>query len=102
MHRSRSNRKANQERRERAARYQKPLPVEMQANLAAVRKAEEAQWAQQGYNSPTYAREPRTKGPSVRKQLADGGMFGGLFNIILRQFAAANPRGGFRGRNKQR
>lgn len=95
MHRSRSNRKANQERRAAAARFQKPLPLEMQAEIAATRKAErEAEWASQGYNSPVYDNEPRRK-PSLAKLRGDPGILGGLIGFILREYA--NEERGLRG-----
>lgn len=68
MHKSRSNRYRNRTRRQRAAQRQAPLPLAVQRERAEDRLAgREAEWASQGFNSPSYNDKPGRKG--IRRKM---------------------------------
>lgn len=86
MHKSRSNRKANQERRDRQARRQSPLPLAVQQDRAEEhREIRHAQYERQGpeYARPSYSDKPDRRGPSFSKIVKDMGVDDLLFLPML-------------------
>lgn len=85
MHKSRSSRQANQARRDRAAKLQKPLPLAQQREIAEARAAERHDERERlGQNYPTYDGTP-SRQISIRKLLKmNPDIFGGLFDEIMK------------------
>lgn len=98
MHKSRSNRKANQERRDRQARRQSPLPLAVQQDWAEERlKSRHAQYDRQGpeYAHPSYGNTVKGRPARIAGSIGDNILDLSFFEITLRnmrRMIAANLR----------
>lgn len=94
MHKTtRAARAANQARRAAAAHRQRPVPLEVQREIAAERRAtREAEWAKQGYLHVSYEGMPRAKPRRTVSSMFEN-VLSDVFLYILHSM-----RGNFRGR----